>query len=474
MPSQAQQSTLTVPDWTKDAVWYQIFPERFANGDTTNDPPGVEEWGAKPKRKNYFGGDLQGIINHLDYIKDLGFNALYLNPIFESNSNHKYHTSDYLKIDHNFGTEETFKQLVDECHKRNMHIIIDGVFNHTGTDFFAFEDIKTNEAKSKYLSWYNVHSFPVGPPEKPNYDCWWGYGDLPKLMTDTPAVRQYLFDVTKYWMKTGMDGWRLDVPKEISHDFWIQWRNLVKEQNPNAYINGELWEDASDWLRGDQFDGVMNYRFRNAVLDFFVNELTSVTEFDTALAKVRTDYGEEATLAGQNLIGSHDTERFLTLLRGDADKLRVAVLFQMTYIGAPMVYYGDEIGMEGGKDPDCRRTMEWQKSKWDTELQDWFKKLIKLRNELPALRRGTFTTAIMENENNLYGFWRQDGENRVLVVINNDDEEHFTNTISTGNIVKGEWVDQISGITFTSKLSEIETIKVPANSGVVLTLVTKK
>lgn len=463
---QESTSMLTVPDWVKDAVWYQIFPERFANGDSALDPPGVEPWGAKPKRQNYFGGDLKGIIDHLEYLQDLGINALYLNPIFESNTNHKYHASDYYKIDDNFGTEETFKQLLNECHKRNIRVIIDGVFNHTGRDFFAFDDIIKNEKSSKYINWYKVHSFPVGPADKPNYECWWNHGDLPKLMADTPEVRQYLFDVTKYWMKTGLDGWRLDVPNEMSHDFWIQWRKLVKAENRDAYIVGELWEDASKWLQGDQFDAVMNYRFRNAVLDFFVNSLTNVTEFDSALEGVREDYPEEATYAMQNLIGSHDTERFLTLLRGDVDKMKVAVLFQMTYLGAPMVYYGDEIGMEGGKDPDCRRTMEWEQTRWNKDLRDWYKKLIKLRNDMPVLRRGGFRTAIIDDEHGIYGFWREDDNDEAIVIINNEEMEQ--RVVVLPDVEDTEWLDVLNGVKYTTTGNEIKDVLVAPYSGAVL------
>ncbi|MBI5216399.1 MAG: glycoside hydrolase family 13 protein [Ignavibacteriae bacterium] len=457
---------LKVPDWTKDAIWYQIFPERFANGDSSIDPPNVEKWGGKPKRQNYFGGDLKGIIEHLNYLQELGINALYLNPIFESNTNHKYHATDYYKIDDNFGTEETFKQLLSECHKRNIRVIIDGVFNHTGRDFFAFDDIIKNEANSKYINWYKVHSFPVGPASKPNYECWWGYGDLPKLMADTPEVRKYLFDVTKYWMKTGLDGWRLDVPNEMSHDFWIEWCKLVKEVNPDAYIVGELWEDATPWLQGNEFHAVMNYRFRNAVIDYFVNELTNVTEFDSVLKKIREDYPEEASYAMQNLIGSHDTERFLTLMRGDVDKMRVAVLFQMTYLGAPMVYYGDEIGMEGGKDPDCRRTMPWDESQWDTDLQDWYRKLIKIRNEVSVLRRGSFKTALVDDEGEMYGFWREDGNDAALVLFNNDEEDRTISITATGQDV--EWTDKLNSVSYKKDGSEIKDINIPALSGVVL------
>ncbi len=459
-------SSLVVPEWAKDAIWYQIFPERFANGDTTIDPPNVQPWGGKPKRQNYFGGDLQGIIDHLDYLQSLGINALYLNPIFHSNTNHKYHTTDYYKIDPGFGTEETFKKLVSECHKRGMHIIIDGVFNHTGRDFFAFEDIKKNEANSAYLHWFDVHGFPVGPPDKPNYTCWKGYGDLPKLMTDTPAVRNYIFDVTKYWMKTGMDGWRLDVPEEMSHDFWIQWRKLVKQENPNAMIVGEIWGDASDWLRGDQFDAVMNYRFRNAVMDFFVDEMTNVTEFDSVLKKIRSDYSQDGNLVLQNLIGSHDTERFLSLVSGDINTVRLAVLFQMTYVGAPMVYYGDEIGMEGGKDPDCRRTMVWEEQKWNRDLLGWYKKLIALRNDLSMLRRGSFSTAITDNQKKVYGYWRDDQSGKALVIMNaGSSEQSIDIPVDSGSQT---WIDKLSGSVHSSTQPNVLKVSLQPYSGAVL------
>ncbi|MEO8168557.1 MAG: alpha-amylase family glycosyl hydrolase, partial [bacterium] len=209
LPMHASESVLQekktfVPAWVRNAIFYQIFPERFANGDLKNDPPNVQPWGGEPTPKNYFGGDLKGIIDHLDYISSLGVNCLYLNPIFWSNSNHKYHAKDYLKIDPHFGDEKVFKQLVDQCHSRGIRIILDGVFNHTGVDFFAFEDIKKNGNKSRYVKWYNIYSFPVAPPNKPNYECWWNYGDLPKLMTHNPEVRDYLYKVTEKWMKLGI------------------------------------------------------------------------------------------------------------------------------------------------------------------------------------------------------------------------------------------------------------------------------
>ena len=407
-----------VPGWTRDAIFYQIFPERFANGDHTNDPPGVETWGGEPKRDNYFGGDLQGIIDHLDYIASLGVNALYLNPIFESTSNHKYHTKDYLKIDPHFGDDTTFKRLVDGCHTRGIRIILDGVFNHTGVDFFAFESIRKLGAESPYLGWYNVYSLPINPPSRPNYECWWGYGTLPKLMTTNPDVQQYLFEVTRHWMSFGIDGWRLDVPNEIPHQFWIDWRALVKSKNPDAYIVGEIWGDATPWLKGDQFDAVMNYRFRDDCIRFFIDGTSTARQFDSSLAAQRSDYPPEVNYALQNLLGSHDTERLMTLCKGDVRKIQLAVLFQMTYLGAPMVYYGDEVGMTGGKDPGSRGTMVWDPAKQDKSLLRFYHAAIALRKAHPALRRGTITTLRADADRGIYIFDRTTPEEKIRVALN--------------------------------------------------------
>lgn len=456
-----------VPDWVKDAIFYQIFPERFYNGDTTNDPPNVENWSADPKYYNYFGGDLQGVIQKLDYIQSLGVNAIYFNPIFESNSNHKYHTKDYFQIDDNFGDDETFKKLIEECHKRGIRVVIDGVFNHTGIDFFAFQDIVKNEKNSRYLHWYKVHSFPVQlPPAKPNYEAWWGIGDLPKLMTDEPDVRKYLFDATRKWTEMGIDGWRLDVPNEMSHDFWIEWRKLVKSINPDCYIVGEIWEDASPWLKGDQFDAVMNYLFRDAVNLYFVFNKINIHQFDSILSIPRK-YPLESQYALQNLLGSHDTERFLTLTGGNIEKVKLAVLFQMTYIGAPMIYYGDEIGMMGGKDPDCRRTMLWDTLRWNRDLQNYYKKLINIRNQFPSLRRGNFNTILKDQKNNIYAFTRETQNEKAIIILNNSNECKNLKLISPFKSVK-TWNDVLSRKKYKQENTIINIKNIPPMNGIIL------
>jgi cyclomaltodextrinase / maltogenic alpha-amylase / neopullulanase len=407
-----------VPGWVKDAIFYQIFPERFANGDPGNDPANVEQWGGKPTGRNYFGGDLQGIIDHLEYLQGLGINAIYLNPIFEATTNHKYNTTDYMRIDPHFGDDATFKRLLDSCHARGIRVVIDGVFNHTGVAFFAFADIRAKGERSLYKDWFTIHSYPVGPPSRPNYECWWGHGALPKLRTETPAVREYLFSVTRKWTAMGVDGWRLDVPNEVPHDFWIAWRTLVKSINPDCYIVGEIWDDASPWLKGDQFDAVMNYRFRTPCLKFFAQGTATPAAFDTALAHQRGDYAAEVNFALQNLLGSHDTERLLTACHGNAEREKLAVLFQMTYPGAPMVYYGDEIGMEGEKDPGCRGTMVWEPGKQRMDLLGWYRKMIALRRAHDVWRHGTFETLRTDDEHGVYVYVRKDGPARGVVAVN--------------------------------------------------------
>ena len=455
-----------VPQWAKDAIFYQIFPERFANGDPSNDPPGVQPWGGKPLPDNYFGGDLQGIIDHLDYIADLGANALYLNPIFASSSNHKYHTSDYLKIDPSFGTNGLFGKLVEACHRKGIRIVLDGVFNHTGTDHWAFQDIIKNGEKSKYLDWYNIYSFPVSSsPRNPNYECWANLGRLPKLMVQNPDVKAYLFEATKYWTSMGIDGWRLDVPNEIPHEFWVEWRSLVKSENKDCYIVGEIWGEATPWLQGEQFDAVMNYEFRRACLAFFCRGAISPQEFDASLAYTRSLYPPQVNYVLQNLVGSHDTERFLTLCQREVWKVKLAALFQMTYIGAPMVYYGDEIGMEGGNDPDCRRTMIWEETKWNRELRDFFKRVIQIRNQSKALRRGDFVSLVADENGKVYIFKRELDSEQAYIILNRGAE-----SISVEFPVKDSshpLVDALTGERMTSRGGKVA-CEAPARSGKII------
>ena len=424
VPAPAQPAP-DVPTWVRDAVFYQIFPERFANGDTAIDPPGTLPWGGVPTPRNYFGGDLRGIIDHLDYVSSLGVTALYLNPVFASGTNHKYQTRDYLTIDPAFGDERVFRELIDACHVRGLRVILDGVFNHTGVDFFAFADVKKRGTASKYRDWYFFHGFPVGPPSSPNYECWWSIGALPKLNTGNAEVRRYLFGVTRRWTELGIDGWRLDVPNEIPHDFWIEWRRLVRAMNPDAYIVGEIWDDGAAWLQGDQFDAVMNYRFRAACVDFFAARTSTVSALDSALRAVRHGFRDEVNLAAFNLLGSHDTERFLTLCGGEEDRWKLGMIFLLTYPGVPCLYYGDEVGMAGGKDPACRGPMVWEESKQNGRMLEFTRKIVALRRRYDVLRRGTFEPVVVDDARRLYGFIRREGEAVALVILNGSDRDQL-------------------------------------------------
>ena len=415
-----------IPPWVTDAIFYQIFPERFGNGDPGNDPHGVHPWGDVPKPGNYFGGDLQGIIDHFDHLKNLGINALYLNPIFAAESNHKYNTSNYLTIDPAFGTNELFDTFLTLCHRNSIRVVLDGVFNHVGTAHFAFQDVKKHGSASPYASWFNVYSFPVNDARHPNYECWWGYGSLPKLMVEQPDVKKYLFDVTRYWTEKGIDGWRLDVPNELPHAFWKEWRALVRQINPDCYIVGELWQDASPWLQGDEFDATMNYRFRQASIDYFVHDTITTLGFARQLQEIRDSYPMESNYAMQNLLGSHDTERYLTVCKGEEWRVALSVIFQMTYLGAPMIYYGDEIGMEGNKDPDCRRCMIWDTKKWNTTLFELSKKLIHIRTNSAALRRGDIE-AIQDNvtlHDGVVLIQRRYQSETIIIAINKNIKKH--------------------------------------------------
>ncbi|HLJ55265.1 MAG TPA: alpha amylase N-terminal ig-like domain-containing protein [Chthonomonadaceae bacterium] len=408
------------PEWARDAIFYQIFPDRFANGDKTNDPPNAPPWGSAERLGDWHGGDLAGVRDHLEYLRDLGINALYFNPIFKARSVHAYDTTDYKKVDPRFGDLATLKAITSRAHLHGWHVILDGVFNHTGVDFKPFKSVIAEGAKSQYKKWYFVKGYPVKVEDKESkYESWNGTPWMPKLNVSNPQTREYLLDVATYWIRQAkIDGWRLDAANEVAHDYWKKFRRTVKKEDPNALILGEIWTEADDWLQGDEMDTVTNYPWRGAVLDFFAFESSSPTQFDTALSGIRCGYPAEASDIMFNLLGSHDTERIRTLCGGDWGKQRQAVVFQMTYPGVPVIYYGDEIGMDGGKDPDNRRCMEWDASKWDKTRLDFYKAAIALRKGHAVLRRGDYTTVAMDDSKGIYAFLRTNRAERALVVFN--------------------------------------------------------
>ena len=311
-----------------------------------------------------------------------------------------------MKVDPSFGDPDKFKEMVSDLHTAGIRIILDGVFNHTGDTFWAFQDIVKKGRDSRYVNWYYIHDFPIRKFPKPNYEAWWGFSHLPKLNMENPEVRSYILDVVRYWMELGVDGWRLDVPNEIGHFFWREFRHHVKGINPEAYIVGEIWHNGKPWLQGDQFDAVMNYVFRDAVLDFFARRCCEASDFVKRLESTRADYPDTVSMVLLNLLGSHDTERVLTAFCGNKKQMIPAIVFQMTYPGTPIVYYGDEVGMKGIKDPGCRGTMIWDESKQDRELFTLYKNLIRLRNNSVALRRGDMRWLMTDDPTRTLAFAR--------------------------------------------------------------------
>jgi cyclomaltodextrinase len=467
---------VSVPEWAKDAVFYQIFPERFANGDKRNDPPKTQAWGGKPENENYFGGDLQGVLDKLPYLKDLGVNTLYFNPVFAASSNHKYNTRDYRTIDPHFGDNALFKKLVAAAHAQGLKIVLDGVFNHTGDDHYAFQDAERNGSKSQYWSWYGFGGFPVVKSPKPNYNAWWGFHTLPQLRAkDNPEVQKYLLDTVADWTKTGIDGWRLDVPNEIDSDsFWQRFRTTVKGINPNAYIVGEIWTDGRRWLQGDQFDAVTNYLFREQMIGYFGKGSLNTDQVDANLAGIRNMYHAETTSVMFNMLSSHDVPRFLSEAGGDEGSVKLATIFQMTYLGAPVVYYGDEVGMAGAKDPDNRRCFPWD-GKQNKQHRDLTKQLISWRKAFPSLRRGDFQTIMRHNDHGMWAYQRTAGADKTAVLLNLGRQDRATSLdLGKAGWADGKVTDVFSNRTFTIAAGQLKLDGIPARGAMMFRTASKK
>ena len=408
---------MTIPGWVPDAVFYQIFPERFRNGDLGNDPPGTEPWGGAPTRENFFGGDLEGVIQGLDYIREMGFNALYLNPIFKAATNHKYDTHDYFQIDPAFGDDATFDRLIREAHARGVRVVLDGVFNHCGEGFGPFQDVKDRGPESAYLGWFDVYSFPLQTEPHPNYATCGGAYYLPRLNARNPEVEAFVHEVALYWLGRGIDGWRLDVPYEIHPDFWRRFRKAIKEKFPDAYLVAEEWRDPSAFLRGDTFDGATHYGLRNLAFDFLLTNALTGDAFARGLETLYKQMPAESEFGMLTLLGSHDTARLLTLCHEDTDAASLLYTLLFTLPGAPLVYYGDENGMTGENDPDCRKPMVWEEERWNGPLRMHLRKLIELRHRHDCLRHGRLGT-VWSNDRAV-AYTRGRGEEQVLVVLNN-------------------------------------------------------
>jgi cyclomaltodextrinase / maltogenic alpha-amylase / neopullulanase len=551
-------ANLSVPEWAKGAVWYQIFPERFRNGDLRNDPTaedaGIQNypnWQVSPWTSDWYklqpwekaksnafykivfdrryGGDFQGVIEKLDYLQDLGVTAIYFNPVFEAKSLHKYDASSYHHIDDNFGpdpvrdkalvatetedhktwkwttADSLFLHFIKEAHRRNMRVIIDGVFNHVGRDFWAFRDLIKNQQNSRYKDWFVVRHWddPQTLKDEFDYQSWWDTWTLPVFREDDNGIvhgpREYIFAITRRWMdpnndgdpSDGIDGWRLDVSEDVSPKFWVEWCALVRSLNPNSYTTGEIWKLAPDWLQGDRYDAVMNYPVAYAMRNFFIGgeEKWGPSRFDTELSKIRANYSEATNHIMQMLIDSHDTDRLASMIRNAGSRgydqrascrdnpnydprkpdaagrktQKMIVAFMATYVGAPMIYYGDEAGMWGGDDPDDRKPMVWPDLQYenetystvtkftdsdpvafDHELFDFYKKVLRLRQNHPALRQGTITTLRQDDANGVYAF-RRDFENDMVIAAFNVSTQPQKFTLNVASATNTRFREVLSG-----------------------------
>lgn len=443
---------IALPEWAKGIVYYQIFPDRFCNGEKENDPAGCMPWGTKPSRENYMGGDLNGIIQKIPYLQELGVECLYLNPIFEGDFNHKYATTDYFQVDPIFGTNDTFKRLVEECHKVNIRIILDGVFNHTGVHFKQFRDVLEKQEKSEYAEWFYINRYPLQITHK-DYECVGAYKWMPKLNTANPTVRTFIIGVMDYWIREyHIDGWRLDVADEVDPSVWEEARRVIKERYPDIILLGETWGYGGKMLRGNQLDGVMNYLFRNSVRDYYGKEVITALEFDNQINRMLAAYKEETNLVMYNLLDSHDTERFLYFCKGDKKRLKLATAFQMMFPGSPAIYYGDEVGLTGENDPDCRRCMIWDNTA-DEELRLWYKKLIAVRKEHTCIKSGKYRTLIADERTNTFAFARFQGKDSCYVILQ---KENSKEAVRCPVLENGVYVDLLSGKEYISEKADNE------------------
>ena len=414
---------IRLPKWAENVCWYQIFPDRFFNGDTSINPPDCEKWeDGVPKLRNFFGGDIRGIIMKLPYLLELGITGIYLTPVFKSPSNHKYDTSDYLLIDKHFGSLEDFKELVARAHKIGIKVMMDAVFNHAGSKHPFWQDVLKNQEKSVYKDYFHIKSFPVKEEyahrDELNFDTFAFTPRMPKWNTENPAARKYLIDAALFWVnECDIDAWRLDVSDEVSFSFWREFRAELKKAKPEIYILGELWHNPSKWLSGGYFDAVMNYPLGRVIRDFFLTKELPAEVFCENLMKNLFKHSDIHSKIQFNLLDSHDTARALTLAGGCKKSLKNAFIFMLFMKGAPCIYYGTEVGMDGRGDPDCRKPMVWNEKKQDRELFGFFINLLKLRREYEKLIQNA--SIEYKHSGNMH-YWHLSYNSKGLTIAYND------------------------------------------------------
>lgn len=401
--------------WMKKAVFYQIFVDRFFRASKEKDDSYINmKWGEIPNPKSFAGGDLAGITEKMDYIKELGANTIYLTPIFESQSNHKYDIIDYRKIDPMFGDNEEFRNLVKKAHEMGMRVVLDAVFNHCSIYAPQFQDVLKNGNRSPYYSWFLIHGEQVDV-QKMNYEVFSFCNYMPKFNTANEEVQAYLIDIATYWVEEyDIDGWRLDVSDEISHGFWRKFRDAVKKTKEDCVIIGENWHDANSYLKGDQYDSIMNYAFSKACLDYYTLESFGAQEFSDKLSSLLMRNTVQVNQMMLNLLDSHDTDRFYTSVAKNGDKVLSAIAVMCMYVGAPCIYYGTELMLEGGYDPDNRRCFNWNEEEWDHTFMEQLQRILRLKQD-KVLQSGEIH---FEMKDDLFYLYRSYGEKKIILITN--------------------------------------------------------
>ena len=408
-------------EWMKNAVFYQIFPERFRRGDFSKDDSYINQaWEDLPTPSSFAGGDLKGIIEKLDHIRDLGVTCLYLTPIFISPTNHKYDTIDYFEIDPQFGSKEDFKKLVEKAHSFGIRIVLDAVFNHMCHENPVFKDVREKGKESIYYDWFYIDG-DKADIEKINYETFAHVYNMPKLKTSNKEVQDYLIKIGKYWIEEfDVDGWRLDVSDEVSHDLWKRFRKEIKSAKADAVIIGENWHNAEAFLRGDELDSIMNYAFTNTCLDYFKGKISAQKASDK-LNMILMRNRDAANRMMLNFLDTHDTPRFITEIGGSLDKTLAALALSVVYMGANSLYYGTEVGLEGKGDPDCRRTFPWEKIEEKQDVLGKIKEILAVKKH-EAIKNGGIK---IYSEGDLLILERFVNEKTLSLVINLGKEKNF-------------------------------------------------
>ena len=415
-----EEDVFHLPDWSSKAVFYQIFPDRFAMGKKEKDTGYINlKWGDKPTNKSFAGGDIKGIADRLDYLADLGINALYLTPIFRSNSYHKYDTIDYMEIDPELGTEEDLRALIAKAHAKGIRIVLDAVFNHISSDSPFFQDVIEKGRSSPYYHWFFIRG-ERPDTAKGNYEYFSVCPYMPKLNPENSECAAYLIGVARHYLRLGIDGWRLDVADEVPHSFWRNFRAAIKAEFPSSIIIGEHWHNAHSFLSGNEFDGVMNYPLTYVIADYLIKGELTAEEAAGRLEELYVRYRPSMLPAMLNLLDSHDTHRFLTLAKGRIETLDAALAILFFYPGMPCLYYGTEIPMEGGYDPDCRRCFPWERANDENAHKKLLNSLILLRNS-DVLAHGSFRA---EEENGLLKITRSHNGKSLVLYVNGSRKAH--------------------------------------------------